>query len=72
MKGESGMDYGASIERGIVLSEEDGGWRVDSLTRPGIITPPLGVMGTETLEAGALVAFFVFCDGHGAILGRIA
>lgn len=66
------MEYGASIERGIVLCAEDGGWRVQSLTRPGITTPPLGVMGTEDVEAGALVAFFLFGDGHGAILGRIA
>ncbi|MGN0997819.1 MAG: hypothetical protein ACI4PG_13000 [Candidatus Ventricola sp.] len=64
------MDYGASIERGTVLCEEDGGWRVQSLTRPGITTPPLGVL-CGSVAAGELVAFFLFDDGDGMILGTI-
>lgn len=64
------MDYGASMERGIVLREEDGGWRVQSLTRPGITTPPLFAL-CGSVQAGDLVAFFLFSDGQGAILGRI-
>ena len=61
--------YGAIIERGIILSVEADGYRVQSFTRDGIATPPLPAIGEAEYAAGNRVYFFLFDDGHGAILG---
>ncbi|MGI6234433.1 MAG: hypothetical protein ACOYI6_04160 [Christensenellales bacterium] len=59
---------GALIERGRVIEKTDTGYRVKSLTRDGITTPPIPAMGGAEHQAGSLVYFFVFGDGHGMIL----
>lgn len=63
--------YGASIERGIVLAAESDGYRVKSLTRDGVVTPPIAAVGEGEYAVGARVYFFVFDDGRGAILGSM-
>ena len=62
------MDYGAVIERGKVISPEGGGYRVESLSRPGIKTLPLQALHGEIFAPGDLVYFFMFSDGKGAII----
>ena len=59
---------GALIERGRVIEKTDTGYRVKSLTRDGITTPPIPAMGEAEHQAGSLVYFFVFGDGRGMIL----
>ena len=61
-------DYGAAIERGRIISAEDDGYRVMSYSRGGITTPPLPAISDATYKVDDRVYFFVFSDGHGAIL----
>lgn len=61
-------NYGACIERGVVTMVCEGGYKVKSLTRDGITTPALPSIGGTTYQVGDRVYFFVFDDGHGAIL----
>ncbi|MDD3881888.1 MAG: hypothetical protein PHI27_06515 [Eubacteriales bacterium] len=61
------MPYGACIERGAVVSVADGLYIVRSLTRDGIITPAIPAI-SGTYQADDTVYFFLFPDGHGAIL----
>lgn len=62
---------GAAIERGEVIEMADGRCRVQSFTRPGITTPMIPVLPVQTdvdVQVGDHVYFFVFPDGHGAVL----
>ena len=65
------FDYGAPIERGEVLEAAEGGYRVKSLTRPGVTTPPIPALLGDTFSVGEKVYFFVFGDGHGGIIRTI-
>jgi hypothetical protein len=66
------MDAGmAAIERGIVVSAPEGGYKVQSYSRDGLITPVIPALTQDTYASGDRVYFFLFDDGHGAILGRI-
>lgn len=60
--------YGANIERGRVTAICEDGYRVDSYTRPGILTPPLPSLNGAAYSVGDRVYFFVFEDGHGLII----
>ena len=60
--------YGAEIERGRIITAENDGYTVMSYTRENIITPPIPAIGGATYIVGDRVFFFVFDDGHGAIL----
>jgi hypothetical protein len=64
--------FGATIERGWVVEKIGTAYRVASLTRDGIISPPIPAMGTGEYTADELVYFFLFEDGTGAILALIA
>lgn len=61
---------GAPVERGRVIDLSGEGARVESLSREGITSPPLPVLGDENVEVGDFVYFFLFGDGTGMILGR--
>lgn len=60
-------EYGARIERGIIVHAKDGMYEVKSLTRDGIITPP--IKGNGNYDAGDCVYFFIFDDGNGMVIG---
>lgn len=59
-------NYGANIERGIIAEVCEGGYKVQSLTRDGIMTPAIPSVSGTAYKAGDRVYFFVFDDGHGA------
>ncbi len=61
-------NYGATIERGRIISAEKDGYKVMSYTRDNITTPPIPAIGGATYNVDDRVYFFVFDDGHGAIL----
>lgn len=64
--------YGAVVERGKIIAEEDGKYRVESITRDGITSLPLKPMGTEeTYMVDDLVYFFMFPDGDGLIIKKM-
>jgi hypothetical protein len=66
------MDAGmAAIERGSVVSAPEGGYKVQSYSRDGLITPAIPALSQDTYAQGDKVYFFLFDDGHGVILGRI-
>lgn len=58
---------GAQIERGRIYAANDGTYRVESLTRYGIITPFLPTIGGELFQIGEIVEYFMFDDGDGRI-----
>lgn len=60
-------DYGARIERGLVVSSKENGYTVASVSRDGIITPPLPCSG-DAVNVGDVVNFFLFDDGKGMII----
>lgn len=64
-------NYGAYIERGVIDAEAQNGYKVKSLSREGIITPALPALNGTIYHVGDYVYFFVFDDGHGAILAAI-
>lgn len=65
------IDYGgAMIERGRVKEVTVAGARVESLTRPGIVTMPLQTIDGSTVSDGDAVFFFEYEDGQGMILAR--
>lgn len=64
------IQTGATIERGRVLSVQNGRAIIESITRPGIITMPLGVTGGVTVSQGDAVFYFEFEDGCGLMLGK--
>ena len=61
-------NYGAIIERGIVEEVCENGYKVKSYARDGITTPAIPAASGAAYKAGDRVYFFVFDDGHGAIL----
>lgn len=64
--------YGACIERGRIKTAEGGRYRVESITRAGITTPPLKPLFPERgYEVNDLVYFFLFTDGDGMILEKM-
>ena len=76
----SANEWGARIERGEIKESRGTQHKVKSLDRDGIVTPFLSVLEIDPkIEAkytpteyavGDMVYFFVFADGHGAILGK--
>lgn len=60
----------AEIERGTVTTTE-GGYRVASMDRPGIVTPPISAIGDKTYSTGDSVYFFLFPDGNGKIISKM-
>ena len=61
-------DNGTSIERGIIAEKYADGYKVQSLTRDGIVTPAIPSISGADYEVGDRVYYFVFDDGHGAII----
>ena len=61
----------AAVERGVVVSVQESGYKVQSYSRDGLTTPALPALSLDTYAEGDKVYFFMFDDGHGAILGRI-
>lgn len=66
----TGVEYGARIERGVILSAEAGGYIVKSEDRPGVETTPIADIHGETHDVNEHVVFFMFDDGSGGILGQ--
>lgn len=62
----------ARIERGKIRTAEDGVYTVESYGRPGLVTPgiPAMIAGMNPFSVGENVYFFLFGDGHGAVIGR--
>ena len=62
----------AQIERGVVISASSGLYKVQSYGRDGLITPEIPALtgGGEPYTVNEKIYFFLFGDGHGAILGR--
>ena len=63
---ENTLRYGAQIERGVIRSIEAGGCIVESIDRPGIISPAIGDAAGR--QAGEQVYFYLFDDGTGRII----
>lgn len=63
-------EFGANIERGVITEIGDDGYKVQSYTRDGVITPAIPSTSGATHKVGDRVYFFVFDDGHGAILAE--
>lgn len=80
--------YGAMVERGEIMAILDEGYVVQSLSRLGVITPPIPAqemivkitMDAENniqiehrkYAAGDRVYFFLFDDGKGMVIAPIA
>ena len=63
------MEYGARIERGVIISRDDKGfYKVRSITRDGIVVPSIGAIENKVYEPETVVYIFVFCDGEGKII----
>lgn len=62
----------ARIERGEIVKAEDGKYFVRSYGRDGLTTPgiPALIAAMVPFTVGEKVYFFLFDDGHGAIIGR--
>lgn len=65
------QQYGAAIERGRIYAHTEEGYAVESFDRPGLITPPLRAADGASFAQRDCVYFFMFDDGHGAILSAI-
>ena len=65
-------EYGTRVERGRVIDVGESGARVASLSRAGIVTPPIASMVDHRtpLTIGQTVYFFLFEDGEGCIIGH--
>ncbi len=62
----------AMIERGKILTTNSSSeYKVVSLDREGIISPPIKAIGNTEYEPNDLVYFFLFADGTGAILAPV-
>lgn len=57
------------IERGLIAGRDEAGWRVASLDRDGIVTPPLKPLTDgDSFMDGERVYYFIFPDGTGRII----
>ena len=56
------------LSAGSLPKRAEGGYKVQSFTRDGIVTPAIPSVSGAPLKVGDRVYFFVFDDGHGAIL----
>ncbi len=65
------METGARIERGKILSAENGSYIVASLDREGIETLPIRDIQDHSYTVGGTVYFFLFADGTGRILCEV-
>ena len=63
-------NFGAVVERGIVLSVSDAGARIASLSRSGIETPPLPAILGMAVCVGDYVYYFMFDDGTGRVIDK--
>ena len=74
-------NWGARIERGTIDEVSGKKYKVKSLSRDGVKTPWIEVLSIKpTLygdvyvpteyKSGDMVYYFMFPDGHGAILGK--
>ena len=70
MEKENPCKDGALIERGVIVAAEDGLYTVASYGRSGLITPGIPAIIGAPYEANEKVYFFMFDDGHGAVIGR--
>ena len=61
-------EYGAVIERGEIIESENNLYVVRSLTRSGVITPPMRATDGTKYHIGDRVYFFMFDDGNGRII----
>ena len=64
-------EYGAVIERGEIIEIENNLYVVRSLTRSGVITPPMRAADGTTYRNGDRVYFFMFADGNGRIIAGL-
>lgn len=61
--------YGATIERGEILTAAAGKYTVKSLDRDGIESPPIEAIHDDLeYESGDKVYFFLYKDGTGKII----
>lgn len=62
----------AFVERGKITAEKDGLYKVESYGRAGLVTPWIPAMAASMMpfDIGEKVYFFLFDDGHGAVIGR--
>lgn len=60
--------FGTNIERGIIAEVCEQGYKVRSISRDGILTPEIPGISGATFSVGDRVYFFIFEDGHGAII----
>ncbi len=58
------------IERGYVAEVTEDGYRIQSDTRYGVMTPALKGLDGTAYAAGEIVYYFMFSDGRGMIIGR--
>lgn len=63
--------YGAVLERGEVMEAANGKYRVESLTRIGITTPPLPALQGLSAQVGDRVYFYLFDDGTGILIAKL-
>jgi len=60
------------IERGEIISVDDGRYTIRSFERDGIVTPPLETLIPENIfSAGDKVCFFYFNDGTGRVICKL-
>jgi len=61
----------AMIERGQVVSVSGGLYKIRSYGRDGLTTPGIPPMRSgDSYNVNDKVYFFLFSDGHGAVLGK--
>ncbi len=60
---------GAMVERGQVVSVDSGKYTVRSYGRDGLVTPGIPAITGGPYTVNQKVYFFMFQDGHGAVIG---
>ena len=63
--------YGAVLERGRVTEVQEDRYRIVSLDRRGITTPPLPALQGTQVQAGDTVLFCMFDDGSGMVIAAM-
>lgn len=63
--------FGAHMERGKVTEFAEGKYRLESISRPGITTPPLSPIYGLELEVGDMAFFCLFNDGTGIVIAKM-